>query len=325
MNDKWLICLPQSGLGNRLRFMSICYYLAQKTNRNLALWWNDVIISNNDSEEMKVEKNSQNVGTSFESIFKNDIPLFKYDGIENKERMNYDNDVSYITNCIINNPSFIYKKYTKSYTNNYNALHFYKVPSFNNRNIGKFDIILIEGNNNFSLEDYDEQPNNSLLINKSNFYKSLEPVDDVKSIIDINIPMIKDCICIHARSYDKNYDPLINVNKSWYDENNYKMIENMINYHIEFNQKLNIDKPKFLLLSNNNKIKEYFSNKYGDMIISYNHNYYLRNEMGIKHALIEWYLMANCKMIYGGENSSFSTEASYLNNIKFKQLIDGPI
>ena len=47
--------------------------------------------------------------------------------------------------------------------------------------------------------------------------------------------------------------------------------------------------------------------------------------MGIKHALIEWYLMANCKMIYGGENSSFSTEASYLNNIKFKQLIDGPI
>lgn len=320
MNDKWVVCIPICGLGNRLRFIASCNFFAEKFNRKLAILWKNI----NEYEPDEVIKYSTMIGISFENLFENDIPTFDVDSIKLGNKEMFSNMKSYLIHGTIDNASFKYKSGELVNYTDCSFINMFQPCAESMSELQKFSdtkIIMFEGENMFF-------PSNDYLIeaelsnSKTQLYKSLVPVREIHDIINVNIPKIKDYICIHARSYNKKYDPLSDINDSWLDENNYIMIENVINYYIQLNELLNLDKPKFLLLSNNNKIKEFFHEKYPSMITIYDNNNLSRDEEGIKCALIEWYLMANCKLIWGSHSSSFSSEACFLNKIQKRILCD---
>jgi hypothetical protein len=319
MDDKWLVCIPQCGLGNRLRFMSSCIFLAKKINRKIAILWSDTIKSN---EEDELITRSQGVGISFDSLFENDIPVFNCNNIIINKRKEFSNGISYLLYGTIGDATFRYKNGELINYNNCSFLNIFKPCNETireNLNFNDIKVIMCEGQSTFVLGNLllvERELSNS----KTQFYKSLVPVKEIHDIIDFHIPNLKEHICIHVRSYDKRYDPLENVHDSWLDENSYGMIDNVINYYIKFNELFNFEQPRFLLLSNSSKIKEHFSEKYPRMITVYDNNNFLRNDEGMKSALIEWYLMANCKLIWGSTSSSFSTEACFLNKIQKRIL-----
>jgi hypothetical protein len=319
MNDKWVVCIPICGLGNRLRFIASCNFFAEKFNRKLAILWKNI----NEKETDGIRESTM-IGISFENLFENDIPTFGSDNIIFGNKKILSNMRSYLLPGTIDNAYFKYKSGEFVNYADCSFIHLFQPCDESMSELRKYNdtkIILFEGENVF-LSSNDTIQSKLLSNSKTQFYKSLVPVKEIDDIININIPKIKDYICIHARSYNKKYDPLADIDDSWLDENSYGMIDNVINYYIKFNELSNLDKPKFLLLSNSIKIKEHFSEKYPDMITIYNHNNFLRDDEGMKAALIEWYLMANCNLIWGSHSSSFSTEACFLNKIQKRILRD---
>jgi hypothetical protein len=320
MNDKWVVCIPICGLGNRLRFIASCNFFAEKFNRKLAILWKNI----NEYEPNEVIKYSTMIGISFENLFENDIPTFGIDNIKFGNKKICSNMQSYLIHGTIDNAYF---KYKSGEFVNYTECSFINMFQPCDESISELKkysdtkIIMFEGENMF-LPSNDYLMKSELSISKTQFYKSLVPVKEIHDIINVNIPKIKDYICIHVRAYNKKYDPLSDIDDSWLDENSYGMIDNVINYYIKLNELFNYEQPRFLLLSNSSKIKEHFSEKYPSIITTYNNNNLSRNEEGIKCALIEWYLMANCKLIWGSHSSSFSTEACFLNKIQKRILRD---
>lgn len=319
MDDKWLVCMPQCGLGNRLRFMASCFFVAKKMNRKLAILWSDTIKSN---EEDELIMRSQGIGISFNSLFENDIPVFNCNNVIINKRKEYSNDISYLLYGTIGEATIRYKNGEFINYNNCSFVNFFKPCDETKKeslNLNDIQVIMCEGQHTFVLGNILLEEN-ELSNSKTQFYKSLVPVKEIRDIINFHIPNLKKYICIHVRSYDKQYDPMENVHDSWFDENSYGMIDNVINYYIKFNELFNFEQPRFLLLSNSSKIKEHFTKKYPNMITVYDNNNFVRNDEGIKSALIEWYLMANCKLIWGSTTSSFSTEACFLNKIQKRIL-----
>jgi hypothetical protein len=224
--------------------------------------------------DIKIIWNKTNyLNCNFNDLFKNNINIFE---------INYDN---------LNNKKikFICQKKSKTYYND--------ILNISNQSN---DLIFIKTNANYQV--YESL--NEILKIKSDYYKSLIPVDYVSNEVNTflkNIDKSK-LIGIHIRMGDfKNNNWAVSIDK---------FITHIDN---EINKDTN---NKFLVCSDDNNVINQLKNRYGDKILTKENSVKERNSVrGIQDSLIDFYLLANCKKIYKTKMSSFSQEASNLNLI----------
>ena len=147
------------------------------------------------------------------------------------------------------------------------------------------------------------------------------PIKYIRDLLDEFLPTTTKFVGIHARIHNKKYDAIQDTKDEWFDDYQYEMIENVIKYYEE-KDKITNEETKMILLSNNSDVLKHFSNKYSEKILIFNNTNFDRDNDGIIHALFEWYILANCKIIWGSRGSSYSNEATYLNRITKRFLVD---
>lgn len=304
-----LVCLTVNGLANRLRFMASCKILADSLNREFVLYWKTP------TREETVY--GSDMDPDFDDLFDNDIPLFTLEKNQCTYQKNID-DIASIT-CGKVNGKLKYKNNKIVEIKNEDYVDYYRVSNTNLHHIKEFydkKIIILEGDTIFYDSDVAEYN-----LKKTIFYQNLVPIKYIRDLLDEFLPTTTKFVGIHARIHNKKYDAIQDTKDEWFDDYQYEMIENVIKYYEE-KDKITNEETKMILLSNNSDVLKHFSNKYSEKILIFNNTNFDRDNDGIIHALFEWYILANCKIIWGSRGSSYSNEATYLNRITKRFLVD---
>lgn len=154
--------------------------------------------------------------------------------------------------------------------------------------------------------------------NKQNFYKSIYWNKDIENRIGIftkkNNIDFKNTIAIHIRYIQEDFDRKDIKHNSFLDFNLNSPIEKFIEYI-----KLVDSSKEIILFTNSNYVKykiKQISSQVTCRIIIFSNNFYNRlSTNNILDSILEFNIMSRCKMIIGSYLSSFSDEASYINNI----------
>ena len=310
--DKLLVTVPTCGLGNRLRYMSYCKIIADELKRNLVINWVSKGLDDN------VNENSNNVNCSFSDLFENDFTHIQFSDFKEEKKTFFDNNISFFSEGKLS--GLLENNNKKEELTDVDYVYFYKIP---NNEINKIDdfsdkkIIILSGENNICYKLSDSE----ISLKKTQFYKSLVPSLPIKEMLEKFVNKYKNHVCIHVRTYNKVYDPLVDVSSFWNTEEQKESVENIIEYYKQIS-KVNSTNEKILLLSNDENLKKHFKDKYPKNISFFEFNDFSRGKLGMQYSLFEWYIMGNCKIIWGSFNSSFSNEATFLNRINKRFIGD---
>ena len=79
---------------------------------------------------------------------------------------------------------------------------------------------------------------------------------------------------------------------------------------------------KFYLATDSRDVKDIFKYLFGPSIITSDPDYSRNNEIGIKDALFEMFMLSKSQKIYGSYWSSFAENAASIGNISIETIVN---
>ena len=285
---KGIVVIPTQGFANRIKMIASTNIFCELKKIKLFICWNK-------SEECNIE---------LEDIFtrKNNFSTITLDEIQNNKYCYFGR----VHTCSL----------------------FDKIDKVIEDKENQFEYLLIEGGHEFK---HTSMERIQFIYHKRNFYRSLvssnKIMTKVNKFLDINKNIFNNnskIVGVHYREIDSKYDSMdINNNDivNFTLNSPFKAFEKII-------QKFKKDDTYFIVMSNNNTIKDKFRELFPNLnIVSSETSLFDRcNPDAMIDSIVDFIILTKCDILIGSYFSSFSDEASIFNLIpKITPLSDSRI
>lgn len=144
---------------------------------------------------------------------------------------------------------------------------------------------------------------NSRLAYTENMYKLFVPIGEAAEIIEKFRGTVVDCIGVHVRRTDNTHA---------LRESTLEKFITLMNLEVEANAE-----TRFFLATDDSEVSTVLQGVFGDRVQEYKKRAYSRNDpSAIIDAVVDLFLLSNCRKLIGSYWSSFTDTAAELNNIE---------